>query len=88
MPSNKEIQAKRAEANTLAVTVHVGKGGLSQATIDELSAQLERRRLVKVRLLKSATYELGDKAQAEALAEATGGILVDVRGHTAVYWKP
>ena len=87
MPTNKEIQAKRAEANQLAVTVHVGKGGID-ATVDELRAQLEKRRLVKVRLLKSATYETSDKEQAEALAEATGGILVDLRGHTAVYWKP
>ncbi len=87
MPSNKEIQQKRAEANTLPVTVHVGKGGID-ATVAELQAQLEKRRLVKVRLLKSATYETSDKEQADALAEASGGILVDLRGHTAVYWKP
>lgn len=88
MPSNKDIQAKRSEANAIAVSVHVGKSGVTDATIAELKDQLERRRLVKVRLLKSATHETGNKVQAEALAEASGGVLVDLRGHTAVYWKP
>lgn len=88
MPSNKDIQQKRSEANAIDVTLHVGKNGVSESTVTELKAQLEKRRLVKVRLLKSATYELGTQAQAEALAEQSGGILVDVRGHTAVFWKP
>lgn len=88
MPSNKEIQAKRAEANSLTVSLQVGKAGVTESTVDELSNQLEKRRLVKVRLLKSATHETGNQVQADALATATGAILVDVRGHTAVYWKP
>lgn len=88
MPSNKDIQQKRSEANAVEVTLHVGKNGITESTVAELKAQLEKRRLVKVRLLKSATYETGNQAQADALAEQSGGILVDVRGHTAVFWKP
>lgn len=88
MPSNKDIQQKRAEANQLSVSLQVGKNGINDATITELQGQLKAKRLVKVRLLKSATYESGDQEQAEKLAEATGAILVEVRGHTAVYWQP
>jgi len=87
MPTNKDIQQKRAEANQLDVTVHVGKQGITDATITELKAQLKAKRLVKVRLLKSATHETSTQEQAEALAAATGTTLVDVRGHTAVFWK-
>jgi RNA-binding protein len=87
MPTNKEIQQKRSEANSLTASVHVGKNGINDATIAELKAQLKARRIVKVRLLPSATHESSAKEQAEKLAEATGTILVDVRGHTAVLWK-
>ncbi len=87
MPSNKDIQQKRAEANQLSVSLQVGKHGINDATIAELKGQLKAKRLVKVRLLKSATHDSSDKEQAEKLAEATGSILVEVRGHTAVYWK-
>lgn len=86
--SPKEIRAKRAEANQLPVTLHVGKDGVNDAVRDELDSQLRKKKLVKVRLLPSAT-EGGaeDRGQAEALAEATRSTLVEVRGHTAVYWR-
>ena len=59
------------------------------ATVEELSAQLKKRKLVKVRLLKTAT-EGGaqDDAQAQQLAEATHATLIEVRGHTAVFFRP
>lgn len=87
MPTNKELQQKRAEANALPVTLQVGKAGITEATVAELKAQLKAKKLVKVRLLKSATHDSGDADQATALATACGAVLVEVRGHTAVYWK-
>lgn len=84
----KEIRAKRAAANQLSVTVHVGKDGVSPALVEEMERQLKGKKLVKVRLLPAATEGgAGDQAQAEALAEATRSALVEVRGHTAVYWR-
>lgn len=83
-----EVRAKRAAATQLSVTLHVGKNGVNQATIAELKAQLHKHKLVKVRLLPSATDGGdGDKTQAEALAEATQAQLIEVRGHTAVFWR-
>jgi RNA-binding protein len=82
-----QVRAKRAEAQQLAVTVHVGKNGV-EAAAAELLAQLKKHKLVKARLLPSATEGgAGDKGQAEALAAAVGAQLVEVRGHTAVYWR-
>ncbi len=56
----------------------------------ELDRHLKKDKRVKVRLLRSAT-EGGEheqeKAQAEGLAEATNSVLVDRRGHTAVFWR-
>jgi RNA-binding protein len=88
MPTNKEIQQKRAEANTLDATFHLGKDGVTDAAVAELTAQLRKRKLVKARLLAAATEGgSADKAQAEALAQATDSVLVEVRGHTAVFWR-
>lgn len=86
--SPKQIREKRAQANPLKPTVHVGKGGVDESVVSELQAQLKKNKLVKVRLLPTAT-EGGeeDRDQAEALAEATGSVLVETRGHTAVYWR-
>lgn len=87
MSTEFDIQAKRAEANQLAVTLQVGKHGITDVLVDELKGQLRKNHLVKVRLLKSATHDSGDQEQAEKLANAAGARLVEVRGHTAVYWK-
>jgi RNA-binding protein len=87
--SNAQIQEMRAKAQQIDVSLHVGKNGVTPATVEELSAQLKKRKLVKVRLLPAAT-EGGahDQDQAKALAEATHSTLVEVRGHTAVYFRP
>jgi RNA-binding protein len=83
-----ELRAKRAQANQLAVTLQVGKNGVTESTVAELKAQLHKKKLVKVRLLKSATQGgEEDRSQAEALAAQADAVLVEVRGHTAVYWR-
>lgn len=87
--TNSQIQQKRAEAQQIDVSLQVGKNGVTPATVEELSAQLKKRKLVKVRLLKTAT-EGGaqDEGQAAALAAATHSTLIEVRGHTAVFFRP
>jgi RNA-binding protein len=83
-----QARAKRSEAQQLSATVHVGKNGINEATTAELLTQLKRHKLVKVRLLPAATEGgTGDHSQAEALAAAVGAQLLEVRGHTAVYWR-
>lgn len=87
--TNAQIQEKRAAAQQLDVTLHVGKNGVNDATVAELDAQLKKKKLVKVRLLKAAT-EGGseDQSQAQKLADGTRSALIEVRGHTAVYFRP
>jgi RNA-binding protein len=86
--TNAQIQQKRADAQQLDVTLHVGKNGINDATIAELDAQLKKKKLVKVRLLKTAT-EGGaqDETQGQMLAEATRSMLIETRGHTAVFFR-
>lgn len=86
--TNANIQEKRAAAQQIDVTLQVGKNGVNDATVAELNAQLKKKKLVKVRLLKTAT-EGGaeDDNQAARLAEATRSTLIEVRGHTAVFFR-
>lgn len=83
-----QLSAKRSQAQTIAVTMHVGKNGVNEASILELKTQLHKHKLVKVRLLPSATEGgEGNKVQADALAAGADAQLVEIRGHTAVFWR-
>lgn len=68
-------------------TVWIGKSGAAPRIMDEISRQLERKEVVKVRVLKSALKEEVTEMAAK-IAEETGAALIDVRGHTFVLYKP
>jgi len=69
-------------------TIWVGKGGASQELLKEIEKQLDKREMVKVRILKSA-LEKGEAEQiASRIAEQAEASLVEVRGHTFMLYKP
>lgn len=84
---SKKLKQLKADAQKIDVTVTVGKNGITDATLMELDRHLKKDKLVKARLLKSATYELGMDAQAQTLAEKSRSHLVDIRGGTAVFFR-
>ena len=86
--TNPQIQKKRAEAQQIDVSLQVGKNGVTPATIEELSAQLKKRKLVKVRLLPASKETASPEDQVKALAEGTNSLLIETRGHTAVFFRP
>ena len=65
-------------ANELSPTVHVGKDGLDQGLFDEITNQLKKNRLIKIKVLSNS--DDGAKDTAVAREEATGAVAVDVRG--------
>jgi RNA-binding protein len=78
----RRIRELRGKAQSLSPTVHVGKEGITHSVGEELRKQLEKNKLVKVRLLQS--FE-GDREDAgRGLADASGSVLVEVRGKTVV----
>ena len=64
-------------ANELNPTVHIGKDGLDQGLYDEITNQLKKNRLIKVKVLSNA--DDGAKEAAAAIEEAAGAVAVDVR---------
>ncbi|MCL2509853.1 MAG: YhbY family RNA-binding protein [Methanomassiliicoccaceae archaeon] len=69
-------------ANDLSPTVHVGKEGVDEGLLKEITAQLKKARLIKVKVL--STVDLETKEAAEKLAESTNSVIVDVRGGVIV----
>ena len=77
-------QNYRAEAAGLEVTLQVGKSGIEKV-VEELKNQLKTRKMVKIKLLKTAFLDGDKKELAEKLARLTDSELIEARGNTAVF---
>jgi len=83
-------ERKRAlarEGRGLQHTLQVGKMGVTPQVIGELTEQLKRSKLIKVKLLSGA---LRDSERERILGELSSGCrayLVEVRGNTALFFK-
>jgi RNA-binding protein len=86
MEKEKLYQLK-SEANQIDPILNIGKNGVTDTLIEELSKQIKANRLVKVRVLKSAEEEKDLKAIAEEIATATRSTLIEVRGRTVVLYR-
>ncbi len=80
-----EREAKKAlmrRALELKPTVHVGKDGLKDSVYDEISDQLKKNRLIKIKVLDNADSDTREVA--DAIAAQVGAVVVDVRGGVVV----
>ena len=85
MLTSKERAALRAQANGLDTTLMVGKGGVSDAVLEEAEKLLEARELVKGRVLESAL--LTAREASDAICAATGADGIATAGSTFVLWR-
>jgi putative YhbY family RNA-binding protein len=69
-------------------TIWVGKDGLTEQSIAEMEKQLQRNKMVKVRILPAALQELNTaESIAKKAAQQTNGALVEVRGHVFILYR-
>lgn len=85
MLSSKARAALRAEAHHLAVTVHVGHQGLTDAVRQSLDDALRTRELVKIQFSRNGDVDVKDAAN--TLAREMGGDIVQVIGRTATLFR-
>jgi len=78
----------KSELSTEKPTIWIGKDGASRKILAEISRQLEKREMAKIKFLKTALEEEETKNIASKIAEKTGSTLIDVRGHTIILYKP
>ncbi len=68
-------------------TVWIGKDGLSTQLSVQIDKQLEKNKMVKVKILRTALQDETAKSIAAKAAEATGSSLVEVRGHVFMLYR-
>jgi len=77
-----------AKSESLDVSMRIGRVGVTESLVSELSDQLSRKKLVKVKANKGTT---SDREQRRALfseiAKLTTSTLVFQRGNVAVFWS-
>lgn len=73
---------KRAKPTAELATVRIGKRGVTSSFISEVSKNLDKRGEVKVKILKTGLGERAAREIAEEVAEATGSVITQLRGHT------
>ena len=78
----------KRELSSEKPTICVGKGGVAQQNIDEIDRQLEEKKMVKVKILKSAIKNESAVNIASKIAQETASTLIEVRGHTFMLYKP
>ncbi len=88
MARKTEEQKLKALSAELVPTLWIGKNGANTAIVLELQEQLKLRKIVKVRILKTALLESSRDEIANELGTASGAQLIDLKGATAVYRSP
>jgi RNA-binding protein len=68
-------------------TIWIGKSGVSQELAKEIEKQLDKKEMVKIRILRSALEADQAKQIASKIAEQTEASLVEIRGHTFMLYK-
>lgn len=85
MLTSKQRAYLRKLSNPLAVTLHIGKDGVTDGVISQLEVLLESHELVKGKVLENAM--LTPKTVSEALCEATGADGVQCIGTKFVLYR-
>ena len=85
MLNSKERAYLRGLAMKLDPIFQIGKGGISEETVLQISNALEARELIKARVLDNSGYSA--KEAAEVLAEATESDVVTVIGTKFVLYR-
>ncbi|HWJ77504.1 MAG TPA: ribosome assembly RNA-binding protein YhbY [Niallia sp.] len=85
MLKGKQKRFLRAKAHHLNPIFQVGKGGVNENMIKQISEALEVRELLKVSILQNCEEDKNEVAK--ELAKGTKSELVQLIGHTIVLYK-
>lgn len=87
MITPKMKQRIKRELSAEKPTVWVGKEGATPKIVNEISRQLDKREIVKAKILKTALKDEETKTVAGKIAQQTNSSLIEVRGHTFLLYK-
>lgn len=85
MLNSRQRAQLRGLANTMETILQVGKSGVTENTVKQVSDALEARELIKLRTLE--TCPTSSRETADEIAEKTGADVVQVIGTRFVLYK-
>lgn len=85
MITSKQRAKLKGLANSIDTILQVGKGGIEENLVIQVSDALKARELIKMRALETAPMDAGEAAR--ALAEMTKSEVVQVIGTRFVLYK-
>lgn len=84
---SEDIKRLKSRARLIEPLVRIGKNGLTESVILQVKRMVNKKKLVKVKFLRSFIESHDRKAAAKRLAEQTGSELIDQVGFVAVLYK-
>ncbi|MBI3032814.1 YhbY family RNA-binding protein [Candidatus Woesearchaeota archaeon] len=82
-----DLRLLKQQAQNLTPILRIGKNGLTEAVLSEVTTHLKKRGLIKIKMLRSALEKTSKKELARTLAAAVDAQLVDVTGLVVVLYK-
>ncbi len=74
------LSSLRSKAILLEPSVRIGKNGLTPGVVQEISVLLDKRKLVKVKMLRSSLEEAEKQKLIDMAIKETGAMLVQAVG--------
>ncbi len=84
MADMKELKQK---AVALEPVVRIGKAGLTETVVSEIKKHIEKKKLIKVKMLRTFVGTNDKKALAKEIADKTGSLLVHRVGYVIALAK-
>lgn len=81
-----KLKTLKSQSHHLECTIQIGKAGITDSILAEIKRQLHKKKLVKIKLLKSAKTN-STKVIARSLAVQLGVQLVKEVGNTFTLYK-
>ncbi|MEA3514093.1 MAG: YhbY family RNA-binding protein [Nanoarchaeota archaeon] len=81
------IKELRQKAKLIDPIIRIGKNGFSESTIIQIKQLLKKRKLIKIKFLKSFLEDNDKKKAAEELCSKTGAELIDKIGFIVVIYR-
>ena len=85
MLNSRQRAQLRGMANGFDTIVHIGKEGVKEQTITQIDEALEKRELIKLRVLETSPEDV--RATADKTAAATGADVVQVIGSRFILYR-
>lgn len=80
-PAKKELMNRSLSA----LTINIGKAGVTENVVEEVKRQLKANELIKIRFARAVSSE--KESYITEIVEKTNSKLIDLRGNVAIIFK-